>query len=327
MAFHYLTFLDSGAPTLTGQNGSLTNSGNTGVLDWALVTKAGWTKSFTATNSSVFTPVTGNTVLYVAHDSAISGAAQKATVRAGESATAVGSANLTNPFPTVALNSDALSSWTVSNTADSTARPYYILITDSFIYIWLGYLYTTSNYNTTTTSSNAHIYGQFSKAFSSDSYNTVLSVNAASGVSAGSAFTNAVGSSPVGNTRLWADRTLDGSVFSPCVTLITPGGGAVGNPNTVPYPNALDSKLHLAKIAIGDGGVQSGTLSATKTIHCRGWLPNIWVPLERVGTILNSKTFVDSSYNAAALFQAFVNTNNTEFEVLETTNTWSAPSV
>jgi hypothetical protein len=327
MAFNYLTWQDSGAPTLNGVNGSLTNSGGTGVLDWALVTKAGWTKSQTATNGSVFTPVTGNCVLMVIHDSATSGSAKGATVRAGESASGVSSASLTNPFPTVALIADGSSCWTASTTADSTQRPYYILVTDSFLFIWMGHGYTTANYNTVNTSSNAHVFGQFSKALSSDSYNTILSVSNQVPSSSACCFANAVGTVPLINTRLWADRSPDGAVFSPCQTILTPAGTQVGNPSGVPaYPNGIDNKLHLSKLALADTYAQSAAVGA-KSLQVRGFLPNLWCPLETVGTLINSKTFVDSSYNGAALFQYLVDTTQSHRVILETTNTWSAPTI
>jgi hypothetical protein len=329
MAFNYLTWQDSGAPTLTGQAGSLTNNSNTGVLDWALVTKGGWTKSQTAANASVFTPVTGNTVLLVIDDATAPGNAKGATVRGGESASGTTSASLTNPFPTVALVSDGNSTWTKSATADSTQRPYIILVTDSFVFVWFGASYSTSNYNTTITASSTHCYGQFSKAISSDSYNTCLSVANAAPNNSNCAFTNAVGVVPTINTRFWGDRTADGSVFSPCLNIIWfNAASAVGNAGVAlpAYPNGLDNKLHVSKLSIADTYAQSGAVGS-KSIECRGWLPNIWGPMEGPGTIVNYKTFVDSSYNGGALFQYLADSTGSMRLVLETTNTWAAPGI
>jgi hypothetical protein len=331
MAFYYFTWQDSGAPTLTGQNGSLTNSGNTGVLDWVLVTKGGWTKSQTATNGSVFTPVTGNAVLMVIHDSATSGSATGATVRGAESASGVATASLTNPFPTLALVTDANSNWTASSTADATQRPYAGIVTDSALYLWTGRGYSTANYNTTVTAGNHHFFGQFAKAISSDSYNTCVSVANTALPNSNSAFVNSTSGGPAANSRFFADRTADGIVFSPAVTLVVPTGTAVavGNPSPTilpAYPNGLDNKLHLCKLPIADGYSTTGGGGA-KAIQTRGWLPNIWAPMEGIGTLINYKTFVDSAYNGAALFQYLADSVGSTRVALETTNTWSAPGI
>ncbi len=329
MAFNFLSWLDSGAPTMTGQNGSVTNSGNTGVADWALVTKGGWTKSQTAASSSVFTPVTGNTVLYLSHDSAVTGSAKLCLARAGESASGVGSANLTNPFPTVAQVADASCCWSVSNSADATARPYYILVTDSWAFFWFGYLYGTGTI-TTATGAATHFYGKFAPAISSDTFNTCISVaqNAANTVTGACALANyAAPTTTAAAIRCFTDRSFDGSVFSVASTVNT-GAGGVGNPTNQPvYPNAQDGKLHMQKLAITDSYSATAT-SGAKILLYRGWIPNIWTALDKQGgTLANSKTFVSSGYNGATLFIYLMDTGQTLNCVVETTNTWAIPGV
>ena len=99
MSIIHLTEASSGAPRNSGTNGDLCV-----LLDWALVTNGGWSIVQTAANARVYKPIGGNGfLLYVNHDSAVSGAAQLATVRGCESATAASEAGLVSPFPTIAL--------------------------------------------------------------------------------------------------------------------------------------------------------------------------------------------------------------------------------
>jgi hypothetical protein len=173
-----------------------------------------------------------------------------------------------------------------------------------------------------------HCYGQFAKALSSDSYNTCLSTANLAPPGSNGAFVNSTNQIPAINTRFWADRTADGLVFSPCLNILWvnsgSGIGSVGT-NLPTYPNGLDNKLHIGKLTIADVYAQSGAVGANR-IECRGWIPNVWGPLESPGTIVNYKTFVDSSYNGGALFQYLA--DSTPYRVvLETTNTWSAPGV
>lgn len=113
MSFYYFTSSDSGAPALSGTNGTFVT-----LLDWILVTKGGWTQVYSGTNKAVYRAPSGNRFyLRVVHDSAVSGSAQRATVRGYESMSGIDTG--TDPFPTVAQQSDANSNWSASQAANS----------------------------------------------------------------------------------------------------------------------------------------------------------------------------------------------------------------
>jgi len=132
MAFYAFTSADSGAPTLNGVNGSWIN-----VLDWIVVTKGGGTKVYSGTNKAIYQLAGGGMYLRIVHDSAVSSAANLATVRSCEGATGVDT--YTDPCPTVAQRADTVSVWAASSTANSTARTYRGVITDNILIIVVQY--------------------------------------------------------------------------------------------------------------------------------------------------------------------------------------------
>ena len=124
----YLTQASPGAPNLTGQDNSLCT-----VLDWALPQK-GWAIEYTATNARVYRPGVGNRRrLFVAHDSALSGDSRGAVIRGAEDASAATIAELSGPFPTVAQVANNLANIKLSNTNNSDARPFRIVLSDTFL--------------------------------------------------------------------------------------------------------------------------------------------------------------------------------------------------
>lgn len=148
----YFDYTSSGAPSLWGANGKLAT-----LFDWLLNTKGGWTIPFSSGNSRIYTPVSGNTSLYLADDSTISGSAFAATVRACESASGVGTANLTNAFPTSAQHADAAAVWDKDTSAQSAiSRPWAALVSDTWMMI--GILVSGNTASPGTTSSSLAVY-------------------------------------------------------------------------------------------------------------------------------------------------------------------------
>jgi hypothetical protein len=263
---------DASAPSLTGQVGSLV-----ALLDAVLVngygsqTAAGWTKAYSATNKASYRMATsGNTGFYLDVDDAApgGGGAREARWRGYEAMTAV--ATGTNAFPTSAQLSAAIIC-RKSNTADSTARAWYIVADGSCIY-----LFTDSGDNVGY--SNQIFFGDFFSYKSSDLYNcasigrtTENSNNAAFDrlpvIRAGSAVLT---TQEVGHyvARSWTG--VGGSIqFCKHSSMLSTYAsyGPTGNMYALcNYPNGPDGGLELAPIWIGHSG------------NVRGYLKGLWAP-------------------------------------------------
>lgn len=324
MATMFLKSTDSGAPTLNGVNGSLC-----AVLDWALV-QNGWAIEYTATNARVYRAGSGNRRrLAVRHDSAVSGDARKATVRNCESATSATA--YVDPSPTVAQVPNNTSTWTTSNVASSSARPWEIILTPTCFYL----IVTTEN----TVGRCIYFYGDVPPTDSGDVWNTLISVdsNSAPDMSYGpfwqqfGLFIQCV----VPCTFYWS-RNIDGAVKSIPACLVAGSALAyAGNIASCPVSRqGYNSKIHQEKLAVGCPGAQA-TISATKSILRRGWLPNLWVGLHNgrgaTGNLTTDKdTFTNTAYNASATFEILdcysTFAINYPWFIFEKTDTWVAPT-
>jgi hypothetical protein len=129
---------DASAPSLTGQVGSLI-----ALLDACLVngygaqSAAGWTKPYTGTNKAIFRMgTTGNTGFYlnVQDNAPGTGGAKEARVWGYEVATAQDTG--TGQFPTVAQVTTG-SIIRKSNTADATARAWYLIADSSCFHLFV----------------------------------------------------------------------------------------------------------------------------------------------------------------------------------------------
>lgn len=315
----YLTNLSSGAPALSGQNGSLC-----AVLDWALVQK-GWAIEYTGTNARVYRPPAGNRFrLYVAHDTAISGDARLATTRGCENASSVTS--LTDPFPTVSQWANAQASLLVSITANSTARDYRILVTDRMVVMF-----------TNTGSSNNQnwdmmVFGDAYGADAADVYGTIMHIGAVTtATSANSrAMSNTLCSVPAPGRVFWA-RSIDGTQKSTYGCYAGQANAAAvttfcSNGASAPQMRAgYNGRIVREKVAIHCTGSNTTTPSNI-AVNKRGWLPNVWNPLHSgIGIVTSDDTFTDTGYSATAVF--VINPAATTIAaILETTDTWSVPS-
>jgi len=317
--FIHLTEASSGAPRNSGTNADLCT-----LLDWALVSgavNAGWAINQTATNARVYKPPAGNRFcLYVNHDSAVSGAAQLATVRGCESATAASEAGIVNPFPTIAEVAATSATWIISSAASTTTRNFDIFASDRFVY----YI---TNVSGASNVYQVHMFGDFSPTLTGDVYNTLCSTRNASSTSASADLMCNAGSI-VGTTRLWVCRSYDGTVKSVSGSIFTSGGSSMGAVTACAAALAgATGLIDRVKCQIMDTGATTTTFSTTKGIASRGWIPNLWLPVHSgFGTVNARDTFTDTAYNGSATFEAFMNSGNSTFFALETTNTWSPPS-
>lgn len=311
----YLTDASSGAPALSGTNGALCT-----VLDWALVQK-GWAIEYTAANNRVYRPGAGNrNRLYVGHDSAVSGDARLATVRGCENASAAAVASLTNPFPTVAQQANGAASMLTSITANATARPYKIILTDRFL------LMAVSCGSTNTTNWDMFAFGDLAGVDPLDTYATIMHNGSSSTATA----TNTRGLAGAmlpnyGRGKTFFCRTIDGTILSPYAVLYGSGPDfcAVANAQIMRggYGNRIDREK-MAVTCTGSNTVTVGVLAIMK----RGWIPNLWNPIHTgIGSITSDDVWTDTAYASGSSF-CILPASSTVAGIMETTDTWSPPS-
>lgn len=312
MALVYLTEASSGAPTLSNVNGSLC-----GVLDWALV-QNGWAIEYTnGANARVYRPGSGNRFrLHVNHDSAVSGNVQLATIRGCENAT--DATTLVDPFPTVAQQASNASNVCVANGA---GRPFKILVGATFVLAAFG----------TTNQSSAgwdfFFFGDVPSTIPGDAYNTIIAVGGATSASVTGRIWSSGTMSPyvaASNRVFWA-RSADGSIKSSYGCF---WGSGTAFSSTTSAPAARSGYLNqLVRERVGAtcAGSSSTTIGAL-AVHRRGWVPNLWNPVHSgMGGLTSDDTFTDSAYAAGSQFALIVASAGIG-AIMETTDTWSAPS-
>lgn len=318
MALQTLTNLTSGAPALTTVNGSLCT-----VLDWALVTMAGWTIEYTAVNARVYRPPSGNRYrLFVQHDSAII-ANNLAVWRGCESATAAAAASLVDAFPTVAIAAPLAASVLLGQAANnSTARAYRIYVTSTFVTL-------TVDSDTAGVPYEVAAFGDLVPSLPEDVYCTICTSAFSQSATAGARgiFYNSGGytSGIVSSNTVFFARSIDG------VNKCTRGSYAITGPyfgsvsNTTTARGGFMNRLFREKVAVSDTGASSGASNPMGIVR-RGWIPQWYNPLHTgKGTLASDDTFTDTVYSASAVFRVIA-PNTAGFFIIEETDTWSAPS-
>lgn len=319
MALVVLTSASPGAPRNAGTNGDLTT-----LLDWAVVQATNpWAIEYTSGNARVYRPAVGNRFrLHVNHDSATSTDARLATVRGCENAS--NATTLVDPFPTVAQKTNLLSTWKVSSTADTTNRPFIILLTDTFI-IYL------SQYSSTSNLWEMGFWGDAPPSYSTDVWNTLLFIrNGASAAATTSSISNGSGPNLTANVNggiFWV-RDASGATKSTLGNLNAPGTGlGSASTNLAPARGGYLNTVPREKLAAACYGSNSATPNSLALMR-RGWIPNMWTGLTNgVGTLTDLDTFTDTAYNPSASFMAIAGAAGTGavYVIVETTDTWTAP--
>jgi hypothetical protein len=297
MAVTYYTSADTSAPVLTGTTGALV-----ALLDAILVNgygskaAAGWSIEYTASNKRVYRPASGTRFrLRVVDDGSVAGsAAREALVRAAESASGVDT--LTDAFPTTALVSDSACVWRKSDSADSTARSWWAIATDSFLALFVRFTSSTGDW---------YIFGDIHKLHSADSYACILSTRASGNDSSTDiVMGNADNDLSNGNsrTRLWLARTVNGVTKSEGATIFRAGSSNVGVASSAMIYPGQGAKLMLCPIVILSSGQGSGTQSNNKVL--RGFLPYMFEALvaPSPSNLAHEDTFTASDYDASSSF-------------------------
>lgn len=306
MAFYAFTSSDSGAPTLNGVNGAWIN-----VLDWIIVTKGGGTKVYSGTNKAIYQLAGGGMYLRVVHDSAVSSAANLATVRSCEGATDVDT--FTDPCPTVAQRADASSVWAASSTANSTARVYRGVVTDDILIIAVQ--------ASGTEQALLYIFGKGDPVISSDPYCSLIVV----GQSINGGLFN------VGNIHdcKYFQRDITGTVKSSKAGFMNPVGyfGASAAPaslSNIPAIHPYDSKLHhraATMACLGSASATQASGQGSSAMVPRCYIPQLRDIMVGTSTFANGDVLADSSYDPSAAFFVATNSNSSSI-LIETTGTW-----
>lgn len=314
-----LTEASSGAPTLSGSNGTLCE-----VLDWALV-KKGWAIEYSATNARVYRPGSGNRHrLFVAHDSSISGDARLATVRGCEGASSATIAGLVDPFPTVAQVSNANASFLVSTSASTAARSYFIVVTATNVLIAV------KAGGSNVTNWDVFFFGDTYGAEAGDTYSSAIWVGDSSGVysSSGRAMSFCAASGIVAAKIYWC-RSIDGSVKSTtgCITTMNGSASASGLMSPAggqPMRAVYGGRVVREKTAVSCTGSSSSSVGAL-SYYKRGWIPNLWMAIHSsIGSITSDDEFTDTAYASGSAFRVIPAMSSLAC-ILELTDTWSPP--
>ena len=312
----YLTETSSGAPALSGTNGTLCT-----VLDWALPQK-GWAIEYTATNSRIYRPGAGNrNRMFVSHDSAVAGVAYFATIRGCENASAANVANLINPFPTVTQSANNLSTIMVSTTASAVARPYRIIVTDRFIVMGV------STNSTANSGWDLFLFGDLYGVEAADTWATICHIaNNGTTTAQNRGLAGSLCTYPAAYKTFFC-RSIDGAILSTRGCL---GGSSNGSefgfvPNTPPIKGGYANRVEREKVSAHCIGSSTTTAGPLATVR-RGWIPNLWNPVHSsTGGITADDTFTDSAYAVGSSFNFILASPPAVVGILEVTDSWSPP--
>ncbi|MBB2915848.1 hypothetical protein [Cupriavidus alkaliphilus] len=310
---------DASAPTLTGQVGSLV-----ALLDAVLVngygsqTAAGWTKAYSGTNTASYRMDTsGNTGFYLDVNDNAPASATDARMRGYEAMTAVSTG--TGPFPTAAQSSFGIAC-RKSATANSTARPWYIVADGSCLYVFV-------DTGDITGCAFAFAFGDFFSYKSGDPYRCAIIGRYLENSGASNydmvPWING-GLTPLTATsnghyvaRNWTG--VGGSIaFSKFTSLLAGQGTSLVTGSLtsyVPYPNSPDSALELAPLWLGH------------TSCVRGYMKGLWCPLH-AQPLSHGDLFTGSGNMAGKSFIALNFRNDSASQgngqiVVEYSDTWS----
>lgn len=310
---------DTGAPTLTGQAGSLVQ-----VLDAVLVTgygaksPAGWSKPFTGTNRAVFRQgeVRRAPRMYLdVNDNAPgAGGGREARLRGFEEMSAVGVGD--GPFPTTAQLAAGIIP-RKSATADATARGWMILA-DARTFILC-----------TQPGDNVFAAGEWSVLYFGDYYSLrpgdlwrvciVGRIN--ENASGADVITLPSNSFTSGTSGSYGVRSVGGGSQSLGLPRLRSSAAGVGS-NAISYPNPTDGAAYLSRDWIGENASSGSGLVAL-----RGHLRGIWHWLHAVSAIANNDTFSGKTGGplAGRTFQYLRVTQtgpSASAVVVETSDTW-----
>lgn len=294
---------DVGAPSLTGAAGGLIS-----VLDYCLVTTAGWTKSFTATNEATYRAPAGNRLYLGVTDTT----ANNSRLRGFETASAAGVAqvNGTGPFPTDLQLSGGMYFGKSSDTG--TARAWWFYGDDRcfwFICSPQG-----------STSKSVFFWGDFIKTKTSDAYNTMLRAQNAADTTGG--YTNNIAS----YTQASVANATDGYGYIPRAH--TQLGGARGISLLTSHSHLSGAQQWPSSGAIALPAPCSGklvlspALVSEPTVDVRGVVPALYFSPHQRSLFSDLQEITGTGEYSGKTFTIFQFTSSSGLICLETSDTW-----
>lgn len=328
MALYWLTSTDSGATLAAGVNGNLCT-----IWDWILNTKAGLTIAFTGTNARIYQMSNGD-LIYLKHDSSVSGAANLAIVRLVESATSISS--FTDPSPTVAQVADGSCNIIMSTTASATTRNWWALV-DTTLHFFYFFVAGSQASGSAINIDGGYIWAGGTSELASDSYNSLTyNRNTTNTTAATNALFNAAvqTSSNIAQQAFHFKRTRDGTIKS-TLGCLGPYQGST-NPsmaNGPVYPDPDDGKLRIVK-AFATDGYSTTTTIGTAAEQCRMYLPRLFFGshvTSGYSGINIADTFTASAYDATTdafvFFPCGAASGTVGAVMLQKAGTWVRPSL
>ena len=304
---------DASAPTLNASAGSLVALLKAVLVDgYAGKTAAGWTNPAYSTNKAAFQNAGSGQCLVVDHPSTTI----NPTVYGVESITS--GFIETNRFPTTLQMATAY--WSISNTADTTNRPWIILADNKRFYLWVGYNLTTAQaLSASTTAQMLWFAGDILSYKGGDAFPFMICSQLSTGADDNpfGACQSSIGSTlATGHYMARTHRQSGTSVgvgkFSDYGLVSTTSSG---NATSYAYPDPVSGGMSLSKIRVFESNIYGP----------RGLMPGMWfVNHSMPGN--NGDTFTGSSGGQLAgktfiLLDASWSGSRVRF-ALETSDTW-----
>lgn len=227
----------------------------------AIVTSAGWTKPYSDTYAAAYRPASG-TRHYLKIDDGVS--SNYSALNGYEAMTGINTG--TNLFPTAAQFSNLY--MFKSSTSDTTARPWLVIASESWVHVWVGRALTTAgDYASSTTWNPAFFFGDYSSMMAGDAYNSVL-IGSNSSTTVGCYMGRHSTSTAI--TAHFLSRSYTQAVGA--INCAKHGWYGESTPSTigadtsVAYPNPVTGGLLMAKVYLAEAN------------YARGILPNLYAP-------------------------------------------------
>lgn len=304
---------DASAPTLNASAGSLVALLKAVLVDgYAGKTAAGWTNPAYSTNKAAFQNAGSGQCLVVDHPSTTI----NPTVYGVESITS--GFIETNRFPTTLQMATAY--WSISNTADTTNRPWIILADNKRFYLWVGYNLTTAQaLSASTTAQMLWFAGDILSYKGGDAFPFMICSQLSTGANSNPFGSCQTSLGSILATGHYMARTHLQSGASVGVGKVSDYGlvstTSSGNATSYAYPDSVSGGMSLSKIRVFESSIYGP----------RGLMPGMWfVNHSMPGN--NGDTFTGSSGGQLAgktfiLLDASSSGGRVRF-ALETSDTW-----
>lgn len=301
---------DTSAPVLTGEVDKLNALLKACLVDgYGSKAAAGWTSPYfdDTSKTRIFRQANNGLYLQVQDNGQSAGGAKEARVRGYEAMSAFDTG--TGPFPTVTQRTNGFV-WRKSNTANSTARPWFLLADGRRLYLFVE----SGDTSGTTTCGR---FGDIRSYKSADNWACTIAGRIVENSSSLTTTQELTFSGVIGLTTVTSDylaRSYSGvgtSVAAGMHTDTTKGmGGSAGffGRTGMTYPTPVDGGLYLGKIWCHENAA------------LRGDLPGVWAPFHN-RALAHGDTFSGAGALSGRSFLALFVCETGEM-ILETSDTW-----